>query len=241
MTLYLALDTATALGSVALGEGERVLGEVLVGQRRHAAATLPAIEEVLRVAGVGFADLGGLIVADGPGSFTGLRIGLATAKGILRQHPDLTVWTAPSLMGAATRAVAFTGGTVAAVYDALRGEVFAALYRARARRIEVVMPPRLTTPEELLRSVTPPTVAVGDGAAVHRALMQQWTGREPIGPPEGMPRASALLALVGTEGALSRVEDPAGWEPDYGRLAEAQARWERAHGRPLPHSPGGGS
>jgi tRNA threonylcarbamoyladenosine biosynthesis protein TsaB len=239
MKLHLALDTATALGSVALGRGDRVLAEVLVGERRHAAATLPAIEEVLRLGGVGLADLAGLVVADGPGSFTGLRIGFATAKGLLREHPGLALGTAPSLMAAAWRAAGFTQGAVAALYDALRGEVFAALYRFGERGVEVVMAPRLTTPAELARTAPPPALAVGDGADAHAALMRAWTGREPVGPPEGLPRASALLGLLDVPGAVRPVEDPVSWEPDYGRLTEAQVRWERAHGRALPHTSSG--
>ena len=240
MSLYLALDTATTLGSVAVGDAERVLAEVTVGDRRHAAATLPAVEEVLRVAGARFGDLAGLVVADGPGSFTGLRIGFATAKGIWQAHQGLSLETAPSLLAAAWRASALAGGAVAAIYDALRGEVFAAVYRRGAARGETLPAPRRLPVAELLRVVPAPAIAVGEGAVAHPEAMEAWTGRAPVGPPEGAPRAAALLQLRGVAGALARCDDPAAAEPSYGRLAEAQARWEHAHGRPLPHPPGHG-
>lgn len=239
MTLYLALDTATALGSVALGDAGGVVAEVTMGNRRHAAATVPAVEEVLRLGGVELGDLAGLVIADGPGSFTGLRIGFATAKGIWQARSDLTLYQAPSLMAAAWRAAAFTQGPIAAIYDALRGEVFAAVYEFLDGAVRVLLPPVLVRPETLVESAPRPALALGDGAALHAALMRDWTGRPPIGPPDGMPRASALLALLGVRGAVTRIENPAAAEPSYGRLAEAQARWERAHGRPLPHPPGG--
>jgi hypothetical protein len=60
-----------------------------------------------------------------------------------------------------------------------------------------------------------------------------------IGPPRGAPRAKALIDLVGVHRGARQVADVQGWEPDYGRPAEAQARWEIAHGRPLPDSVGG--
>jgi tRNA threonylcarbamoyladenosine biosynthesis protein TsaB len=235
---YLALDTATPLGSVAVGDERGARAEAAVGDRRHAAAALPAIEQVLHLAGITLADLDGIVLADGPGSFTGLRIGFATAKGLLREHTGLAVRVAPSLMGLAWHAAAFAGGPVAVLYDALRGEVFGAVYEVSERRIATLLPPRLTTPEALVREAPPVAVAVGDGAAAHAAVMRQWTGRSPVGPPRGAPRAGALLELLGVTGATTLVDDPSALEPVYGRLAEAQTRWERAHGRALPHSPG---
>lgn len=238
MSWYLALDTATPLGSVAVGDARGARAEAAVGDRRHAAATLPAIEQVLRLADLKLADLEGIVLADGPGSFTGLRIGFATAKGLLREHAALTLRVAPSLMSLAWQAMPFAGGPVAALYNALRGEVFAAVYAASEGRIQTLLAPRLTTPEELLQAAPRAALAVGDGAAAHASLMREWTGRPPVSPPVGVPRAGTLLALLAVDGATTVVDDPATAEPTYGRLAEAQTRWEHAHGRALPHSPG---
>jgi tRNA threonylcarbamoyladenosine biosynthesis protein TsaB len=240
VSLYLALDTATGLGSVAVGEAGRVIAEVTVGNRRHAAATLPAIEEVLRLAGARFADLDGLVVADGPGSFTGLRIGFATVKGVWQAHQRLSLERAPSLLAAAWRARAFAAGAVAAIYDALRGEVFAAIYRFGDASVETLLAPRLVAAAELAGLKPAPVLAVGDGAVAYPDIIAAWTGRAPVGPPDGAPRAAALLELRCVAGALVSVDDPAAAEPRYGRLAEAQARWEHAHGRPLPDPPGHG-
>ena len=239
MKLYLALDTATPFGSIAVGTSEGVIAEVAVGHRRHAAATLPAAAEVLRLAGARFADLEGIVLADGPGSFTGLRIGFATAKGILHEHPAIALRLAPSLLALAWGARPYVTGAVAALYDALRGDVFAAVYAFGEGRLETRLAPCLVPPAELVGTQSPPAIAVGDGAAVHASLMLEWTGRPPVGPPAGVPRAGALLELLAMPGATTLVEDPGAVEPTYGRLAEAQARWERAHGRPLSHPPGG--
>lgn len=82
---FLAIDTSTALGSVAVGRGDRLLAEVVVGVSvRHSEALLPAIDFTLRSAGLEPADLGGVVVGGGPGSFTGVRVAGATAKGLVR-------------------------------------------------------------------------------------------------------------------------------------------------------------
>jgi hypothetical protein len=81
-------------------------------------------------------------------------------------------------------------------------------------------------------------VLVGEAPVAVRALLERSTGLAMIGPPEGVPRATALIALAGLEGGAREVPDPSEWEPFYGRPAEAQARWEIAHGRPLPDPAG---
>ncbi len=275
MTLFLAIDTATDLGSVAVGDPTGAAAEIVVRGRRHAAALAPAVHEALRLAGAAYGDLRGIVLADGPGSFTGLRIGFATAQGILREHDGLELRTAPSLLAAAWNAMPFASGPVAALYDALRGEVFGAVYRfensaQRAERsgtgekrgetrdtrpetgerrqqegeagdvsVEVIVEPCLTTVPDLVRRCpVTPSLGVGDGAVAHADQLWEWTGRAPVGPPAGSPRAAALLSLVGVVGGTRRIDDPAAFQPAYGRLAEAQVRWEREHGRPLPHPQG---
>lgn len=239
MTWHLAIDTATDWGSVAIAGAGTVLAEISLGPRRHARGLVPAIEECLRI-GEGTMDgVGEVVLADGPGSFTGLRIGAATVKGLLAECPELSVGMAPSLMAAAWGA-AHTDEPVAALYDALRGEVFGAVYQFTDRAVTVHVAPTLTTVERL-RTLSPvvPVLAVGDGAVVHPDAVRSWTGRHALGPPRWFPRAAHLFPLRALAGGVMRVPDPIALEPTYGRPAEAQLRWERKHGRPLHDSPGG--
>ncbi|GIW53510.1 MAG: tRNA (adenosine(37)-N6)-threonylcarbamoyltransferase complex dimerization subunit type 1 TsaB [Gemmatimonadales bacterium] len=236
MSLYLALDTATPFGSVALGTREQLLAELLIGDRRHAAATAGAIEELLAMAGKGWPDVEGVVLADGPGSFTGLRIGFATAKGLIAARPSLQLRIAPSLMSTAFAAAAFFKGPIAAVYDALRGEVFAAVYSFEPEGVQEILAPSLTTPDALLALPVKPEVAIGDAAILYGDILARWTGKDAVPPPAGAPRAGALLSLLGVPGATQEIRDPGRLEPNYGRLAEAQRRWEAKHGRPLPGS-----
>jgi tRNA threonylcarbamoyl adenosine modification protein YeaZ len=236
VTLTVAIDTATEVATVAVGKNDAVLVEIAIGARRHAAALLPGIEEALRLARGEMEDVSRVLLADGPGSFTGLRIGAATMQGLWRGRPEVTVRGAPSLLAAAWGARHLTAGPVAALYDALRGEVFAAVYRFEQGEIQTLVAPTLTTVLRLAASGVRAGIAVGDGAAAHPVAVRDWTGADPAPPPLGGPRASALLALDLVNGALTTIDDPATFEPEYGRPAEAQARWERAHGRPLPDS-----
>ncbi len=238
MSLHLAIDTATDLGSVAVGEPGSTRAEVTFTDRRHASALMPAVEECLRLSGATAQELSGILIANGPGSFTGLRIGLATAKGILAVQDSLDLFTAPSLLAAGWIAMRHGGGPVAAVYDAYRGEVFGAVYDWDEGAIREVLVPVCCSIDDLIaRAEVQPRVAVGDGAALYAEQVREWTGAEPIGPPAGGPLASALLELIQVEGGMTRVPDPDSFVPTYGRQAAAQDRWEETHGRRLPDSP----
>ncbi|UCG88786.1 MAG: tRNA (adenosine(37)-N6)-threonylcarbamoyltransferase complex dimerization subunit type 1 TsaB [Gemmatimonadota bacterium] len=234
MSCYLAVDSATEVGSVAVGEPGHVVAEILVSDRRHATALAPAVQQVMKLAGVAHADLTGIVIGDGPGSFTGLRIGFATVKGILFQRPELTLHTIPSLLACAWPFKQLAGGPIAALYDALRGEVFAAIYRFSNQTVATELAPCLTTVTQLteLEGVVP-SLALGNGAVLYRDLVRSWTGREPVGPPLAAPRAGALLELLALAAAVTLVRDPDTLEPNYGRLAEAQVKWEATHGREL--------
>lgn len=234
MNSYLAIDSATDVGSVAVGEPGHVSAEIVLWNRRQGTGLAAAIQQVMRLAGVTHADLAGIVIGDGPGSFTGLRIGFATAKGILFQCPELTLHTITSLLACAWPFAPLADGSVATLYDALRGEVFAAIYRFSEEAVVTELAPCLTTVTQLteLKGVVP-SLAVGNGTLLHREQMHSWTGRDPIGPPVAIPRAGVLLQLLAVDGAANRVEDPDFSEPVYGRLAEAQVQWEAKHGRRL--------
>jgi tRNA threonylcarbamoyladenosine biosynthesis protein TsaB len=237
--MWLALDTATDQVSVALGRvgaASTALEENLIGARRHASALLPMIQDLLRRADATLDDLRGLVLSDGPGSFTGLRVGAAVAKALV-QARGLPLWTAPSLLVRAV-GVAREGAVILAVSNALRGEVYAAAYRFVSNDIRTELKPSVMRPEDLAEGRLRPDVAVGEAPPQIGAALEHWIGRPLITPPEGSPRASRLLDLVGRPGGASLVESVAGWQPQYGRPAEAQARWESVHGRPLPDSVG---
>ena len=215
MTL-LAIDTATDSASVALGRtGEDALEERIDGARRHAAALLPMIARLLARAELGLEEVRGIVLADGPGSFTGLRVGATVAKALSLTR-NLPVLTAPSLMARALAAGAGSPAPVLVTSDALRGEAYAAVYRFTAGAVETLVAPTVCA-RTALPSLTPAGAVEAHG--------------EPA-------RAAALIALAALRGGALPVADVAAWEPVYGRPAEAQAQWERTHGRPLSGAAG---
>jgi tRNA threonylcarbamoyladenosine biosynthesis protein TsaB len=237
--MWLALDTATDQASVALGEPKAASGaleENLTGARRHAAELLSVIERLLARGSTSLDQLRGIVVSDGPGSFTGLRVGAAVAKALVHARP-LPLWTAPSLLVRAA-GVARANARVLAVANALRGELYAAIYHFGGGRITAELEPSVSRPDELVSGRHKPDIAVGDAPAAARAILEAWLQKPVIGPPEGSPHASQMLDLIGTPGGARVIERVQEWEPVYGRPAEAQARWEKAHGRPLPDSIG---
>ena len=237
--MWLALETATDRASVAVGRtAADAVEESLTGARRHAGALLPMIQAALRRRGIGLDAITGLIVSDGPGSFTGLRVG-ATAAKALASVRGLPLRTAPSLLARAAGVAGRPASLVLAVSDALRGEVYAGAFRLGERSVVTELEPRVWRPDSLAALGLGPDVLVGDVPTAAREVLERATGLTMIMPPEGAPRARALIALAGLESGAREVFDVSEWEPFYGRPAEAQARWEVAHGRPLPDPTGG--
>jgi tRNA threonylcarbamoyladenosine biosynthesis protein TsaB len=231
--MWLAIETATQRASIAVGRsaGDAV-AESLAGARRHAAGLLPMIAALLDRTGATLDDLTGLALSDGPGSFTGLRVGAAVAKALV-QARRLPLWTAPSLMVRAS-GVAREGHTVLAVADALRGEVYAAAYRFEPGEVVTLLAPSVYRPQVLVDAAPRPSTLVGEASPSAVELLERWSGSRLVGPPEGAPHASQLIELVGRRGGAVRITAVERWAPEYGRPAEAQARWEAAHGRPMP-------
>ncbi|HEU4681763.1 MAG TPA: tRNA (adenosine(37)-N6)-threonylcarbamoyltransferase complex dimerization subunit type 1 TsaB [Gemmatimonadales bacterium] len=235
--MLLAIDTATDQASIALGRaGREPLQEIIGGARRHAAALLPAIQTLLDRAGLSLRQVSGVVVSDGPGSFTGLRVGAAVAKALVHAG-GFPLWVAPSLMVRAA-GVAKDEALILAVSNALRGEVYAAAYRFLGNRIQTELQASVQRPAALVTGVLRPEIVVGEAPPEIVAELEAWIGQPVIGPPVGSPHAAKLLELVGQSGGASLVDAVSKWEPIYGRPAEAQARWEIAHGRPLPDSVG---
>lgn len=243
---HLALDTATPLGSVAVGRAGRVRSEVATGVRaRLAESLLPSIERAMADGGVTRAEVAGIVVGSGPGSFTGVRIAAATAKGLCRALG--TPLLAYSSLAALAAGVACDDGPVWALLDARRGEVYAACYRFPAlERLEVVVEPRVVGLDVLLADAAlepgGETASGDDPAAGGRAqsggVSARFVGEGAlrygeairaaggwVAPPHlASPRAAALLWLAELAPDAGRVDDPGAWEPDYLRGSGAERR-----------------
>jgi tRNA threonylcarbamoyladenosine biosynthesis protein TsaB len=227
----LALDTATGWGSVAVGDRDEITAVIAMGGRRHAGGLVPSIEQALALSGAGYQDIDKVVVADGPGSFTGLRIGFAAAKGILAADPGKRLMTLPSLLAASHAAWLVYGGPVLAAYDALRGEVFAAQYDFGPDGLSVQMHPAIVSLEALSeRVLAPPRVLVCDEVTPALDLAAVAMGVKSVDLRHLRPTSCSMLELALKGWGVTHITEPAGFEPEYGRKAEAQVRWERRHG-----------
>ncbi|NNG17341.1 MAG: tRNA (adenosine(37)-N6)-threonylcarbamoyltransferase complex dimerization subunit type 1 TsaB [Gemmatimonadales bacterium] len=237
--MWLAIDSAWGIGSVALGRpAETVppLVETMRQPRTHASGLLPLIDAMLAQARIELAELKGVVIGDGPGSFTGLRIGASVAKALVDAH-GVELWTAPSLMAMALTASSEQDAAILPVADALRGDLYCGLYRFGSDRVVTEHHAAVRRPDAIVSTFPIPKVMVGEAPEPARRALCEWAGC-PVTPPSSRG-AGALLDLIGLSGGARRIphSEVSGWEPDYGRPAEAQAKWERVHGRPLADPP----
>ena len=215
MSALLALDTATPATAVALVAGDtRLRASHLPGPGErpgHTAQMLPLAQGLLDEAGLRFADLDRIAVGRGPGTFTGLRIGVATARALAQA-------AGAELVGVSTLrtlATAAGPGRVLAVLDARRGEAFAAVYEDGVE----VSPPAAVTPAVLGTMAGPGLRAVGDGAVRFRDVL------EPPGaevPEDGSPLHLIDALVMAGLAADAPAAGPEGVVPEYVRLPDAE-------------------
>jgi len=225
----LGLDTATSTAGIALVDGARVLGETRHDASGRGADLLVKIDELFRAAGLAPTALDAVAIGAGPGSFTGLRIGMATAKGIAfaANRPLWAVSSLAALADDARRELATRSlpdaGVIFAVLDARRGEVFAGCFRGGV----ALGPERVMAPQELapwaaeLAACEPHIYFAGDAIDAHRDTLATlaadhcWLdARTPSG------RAVARLALAG-----ARADITVGGVPAYIRPSEAEVKY----------------
>ncbi|MBI4538683.1 MAG: tRNA (adenosine(37)-N6)-threonylcarbamoyltransferase complex dimerization subunit type 1 TsaB [Gemmatimonadetes bacterium] len=247
MELYLSFDTSTSEGSVAVGTRAEALAERTLGLRdEHSARLVPAIAAVLAEVGKGPRDLTGVVVASGPGSFTGVRVAAATAKGLVASlgvplYGFSSLAAAAVAVGAAAArgpvgkgADAAVGSrrdlenlvsaqsVVCSVFDARGDRVYGGCYRIWRGGLETILRPCATTIGELLHAVEPTgAVFAGQGAWRHREQIAAAGGRV-VSPPAAVPSATALLWLLALGPGDARIGEPGRWEPDYLRASTVQ-------------------
>jgi tRNA threonylcarbamoyl adenosine modification protein YeaZ len=264
--LYLAMETSGREGSVALGflpenllaeetpwSALRILGTKTLEEREEQGALLvPRVQELMEESGCRTTEIAGILVGAGPGSFTGVRVGAATAKGMARAL-GVPLWAFSSLACAALPASAEPGpsstprvsgnhgsfglpeGETAsirprcAIFDARGNRVYAAAYRISPKALEPLLQPRASTVDEMCDGLIPPgALLVGEGAQRHRPAFEA-AGFEVLPPPSGVPSAEALLRLRALNPTARPLPDPGRWEPDYLRASGAE-RMRRSKG-----------
>jgi tRNA threonylcarbamoyladenosine biosynthesis protein TsaB len=227
--ITLAVDASMYEGSVAVLRDGALVAERTVAMRGETEERLmPAVIDALREIGASPSDVARVVCGEGPGSFTSLRIAGSIAKGLAFGN-DVPLYAVSSLALIVAGARDLVPGRYLAVLDAMRGERYVLPLTVDARGMIVA--------------------AGGDGQGSDQSGMRNSMrvpatelpalatklGARPIGPlesPATPPHARGAARLIASVLAAGPVSLDS-WEPIYGRLAEAQVKWEAAHGRPL--------
>jgi tRNA threonylcarbamoyladenosine biosynthesis protein TsaB len=224
----LAADTAAESCSVAVVDGKATLAEItIVRNQTHSRHLMGLIEQTLALAGIDLQDLDGFAVSKGPGSFTGLRIGLSTIKG-------LAVARARPLAGISTlEALAWQCGPVphliCAMMDARRGEVYFSLFRHRDGSPVSLQDERALAPAAVAESIRPPCVFIGSGAVLHRDDLLDRLGDGAIFPPAHfhLLRAATIARLAHRRLEAGDADDTVALAPVYIRKSDAELNARR--------------
>lgn len=224
MALLLAIDTSARTAGIALLDGELVLAEhTWQALGSHTTHLLPAVRTLLHASGKRQTDLGAVATAIGPGAFTGLRVGIATAKTLAWSLgiPCLAVGSLDALAATATWAP-----RVLAVLDAGRGEWYWASYAEERGARRQLTPPQIGKPEEVLAGVKRTTFVVGDCAPALRQLIAERYARLVTLADPRLPavRPAALGLLAQQRLAAGEADEPATLQPVYIRRPAAEER-----------------
>jgi tRNA threonylcarbamoyladenosine biosynthesis protein TsaB len=227
--VILGIETSVEHVGVAVGDSRGIRAEsMLSSDRRHAESLAPIIEFVMSQSAIDMRDLSAVAVDVGPGLFTGMRVGIATAETIAWAL-DIPVVPVCSL-DALSLNVGMTDSVTASILDARRGEVYWALYRSRenGREPERLTEPRVSSPEDVaihLAERAEPVICVGTGATRYEEILSASPWIVASSPRHDFPAARSVVALAVNALAADRAVGAAAVEPMYLRAPDAEINW----------------
>jgi tRNA threonylcarbamoyladenosine biosynthesis protein TsaB len=227
--LLLGFDTATRDVSVAISTDGTVVGELRLGRdRRHAEHLAPGIQYLCRQLDLELSQVSGIAVGLGPGLFTGLRVGVTTAK-VMAQALRVPIVGIPSL-DLVAYPLRHAGPSILAVLDARRGEVFHARYHRVPGGVQRASDYDVSSPQDLVGDLVAgadEVLLAGDGALRYRDVFAGVDRAEQAGASFAAPSATALLELAAAR--IEREEFSPAWDvqPLYLRQTDAEIEWER--------------
>lgn len=229
----LAIDTATLVSSVALATADTLLAEItLQTKKTHSELLMPHIAKLLDMALVAKSDLKGVAVSIGPGSFTGLRIGLSTAK-TLAYALQIPVVGVPTL-AAMAYGCPVPGVILAPMLDAQKGNVYQALFEWHQGELKEIQPAIVTEITAALESLSQqerPVIVMGESAVMYRDKIEQIGKNLILAAPHVVIQRASSVAGLGYKLIKQGVRhDVMGLEPLYIRRSEAEVLWECRHG-----------
>lgn len=232
--MYLSIETSSLVSSIALGTKTVLKGELTVqASLTHSEQLVPHINSLLEMCNVKKTDLKGIIVSIGPGSFTGLRIGLATAKSMAYglQIPIVGVMT----MKAMAYNAMYADRLIAVWIDAQKNNVYEALYRFTGEQLQEIQSPEVKDFDEALEylaSKEEDVLFIGDGAYYDKDEIEEHSEYFKVAPPAmAIPRAQSLLTAGIKRLERGEFDDVMSVVPYYIRKSEAEVLWEKKHAK----------
>lgn len=230
----LGIDTATKVAGAAVLGQDRLISERFVhNQKNHSQYIIPMIQQVMEDAGIKPGELNGIAITGGPGSFTGLRIGMSVAKtlGLALNIPVINVSTlkvlAWNILG--------SRGFICPILDAKKSEVYTCLYRSEENELVEMMEPAALSVDTLIQILSDfadeDITLLGDAVPVYGEIIKSRLQNIKFGTQiNSYPRAAAVAELGMTQLKLGPVGDTTFMEPVYLRKSEAELTWEAKHG-----------
>jgi tRNA threonylcarbamoyladenosine biosynthesis protein TsaB len=220
----LAIDTSNYVMSIGLLDDETIVGEFVTNvKKNHSVRLMPAIEQLLQQCDVKPGDLEKIVVAEGPGSYTGVRIGVTVAK-TLAWSLQIPITGVSSLAALAANGMYFDG-YICPLFDARRQQIFTGLYTYDGKLKSVKEDCIILIQDWLpmLKELDKPVLFIGNDVSIHKETIEAMLGEQAVfaSPSLHNPRPGEL-GLLGLEKESQEVH---AFVPSYLRLAEAEANW----------------
>ena len=222
----LAIDSSGIVASAAVAEDDNLLAEYTVNYKKtHSQTLLPMIDEIVRMLELDLSSIDAVAAAGGPGSFTGLRIGSATAKG-LAMALDKPVVQVPTVDALAYN-LAGSGALVCPLMDARRNQVYTGLYRFEGFQMHVVLEQRAAGIDEILGKIQEQesaAVFLGDGAAVYAPYIREHCTLPYAFAPAHLnkQRAASVAELAKQYYREGKIQTSAEHRPEYLRMSQEE-------------------
>ena len=222
----LSVDTSSNVASVAITDDEKLISEIVVNTKKtHSQTLMPMIDTALKQAELEISDIDLIVSANGPGSFTGLRIGVSCVKGL--SHATNIPVVGVSILEAMAYNLPFCEYFISPIMDARRDQVYNAVYEWKGDELLEVKAPRALSVKELtdeLLENDKKVVFLGDGVSVHREFIKEKMGDKALFAPVSAmeQRASGLAAAAKNKKTVSCYE----LAPIYLRKPQAERELE---------------
>lgn len=231
--IVLAIETATIVCSSALAKADELLAEVsLCTGRNHSERLMPSVKELLNLAGLNLEQVGAIAVSLGPGSFTGLRIGLATAKS-LAYALNIPIVGVPTLEALAYQ-LAGTEALIVPLMDAQKKRFYTGFYEWQQNELKEVKPTEILGLGDLkqqLSELNRRVILVGEGAKMYGHEICEELGHCQMAQPHLiLPRAATIAMAAMKRLKQNQTDDVMTLAPLYLRQSEAEIMWEKKRG-----------